>query len=155
MPARIQFIFTNNARLFSEARCQAVPFAGGCGGFSSWAVLVVMAVVADIDRPALLRPFAEIYRPGALRPFAEIYRPGALRPFAKIHRPDLLRPLARIDRPGALRPLAKIYRPDLLRPLTKIYRPSSLRPACSSGRRPSGQWNLRSEGFIGKSLIQA
>ena len=35
------------------------------------------------------------------------------------------------------------------------YRPSSLRPGCSSGRRPSGQWNRRCSGVIGRSLMLA
>ncbi len=35
------------------------------------------------------------------------------------------------------------------------YSPSSDRPGCSSGRRPSGQWNLRSLSLIGISLMQA
>ena len=34
-------------------------------------------------------------------------------------------------------------------------RPSSERPGWSSGRRPSGQWYLRSASAIGRSLIEA
>ena len=33
--------------------------------------------------------------------------------------------------------------------------PSSLSPACSSGRRPSGQWNSRSAAAMGRSLMLA
>ena len=35
------------------------------------------------------------------------------------------------------------------------YRPSSVSPGWSSGRRPSGQWNLRSDSLMGMSLMQA
>ena len=34
-------------------------------------------------------------------------------------------------------------------------RPSSVRPGWSSGRRPSGQWNLRSSALMGLSLMLA
>ena len=34
-------------------------------------------------------------------------------------------------------------------------RPRSPKPGCSSGRRPSGQWYLRSEAEIGRSLMDA
>jgi enoyl-CoA hydratase/3-hydroxyacyl-CoA dehydrogenase len=36
-----------------------------------------------------------------------------------------------------------------------LYSPSSLSPGWSSGRRPSGQWNLRSDSLIGRSLMLA
>lgn len=35
------------------------------------------------------------------------------------------------------------------------YSPSSVSPGCSSGRRPSGQWNLRSDSLMDMSLMQA
>lgn len=35
------------------------------------------------------------------------------------------------------------------------YRPRSDRPGWSSGRRPSGQWNLRSDSWMGMSLMHA
>jgi len=37
----------------------------------------------------------------------------------------------------------------------KNYNPRSESPGCVSGRRPSGQWNLRSASTIGRSLILA